>query len=166
MVEEKRGKTTGDRSRISAACSSARTWTCCSWPRPDHWHALPTVLACQAGKDVYVEKPLATSIAEGRAMLDAARAAQPHRADGRPAAQQPALTRRPSSSSSPASWAKSAWCAPGPISTGSSPSATRRTAQPPAGVDYDLWLGPAPQRPSTRTGSTSTSAGSGITPAA
>ena len=29
---------------------------------PDHWHALPTVLACQAGKDVYVEKPLATSI--------------------------------------------------------------------------------------------------------
>jgi predicted dehydrogenase len=39
---------------------------------PDHWHALPTVLACQAGKDVYVEKPLATSIAEGRAMLTAA----------------------------------------------------------------------------------------------
>src|SRR5512143_705110 len=30
---------------------------------PDHWHALPTVLACQAGKDVYVEKPLAKSIA-------------------------------------------------------------------------------------------------------
>jgi predicted dehydrogenase len=39
---------------------------------PDHWHALPTVLGCEAGKDVYVEKPLATSIAEGRAMLDAA----------------------------------------------------------------------------------------------
>src|SRR5207244_8960446 len=40
---------------------------------PDHWHALPTVLACQAGKDVYVEKPLAKTIGEGRAMLEASR---------------------------------------------------------------------------------------------
>src|SRR6476661_6108486 len=40
---------------------------------PDHWHAIPTMLACQAGKDVYVEKPLAHNIKEGRAMVDAAR---------------------------------------------------------------------------------------------
>jgi predicted dehydrogenase len=40
---------------------------------PDHWHAIPTVLACQAGKDVYVEKPLAHNVREGRAMVDAAR---------------------------------------------------------------------------------------------
>ena len=40
---------------------------------PDHWHAIPTVLACQAGKDVYVEKPLAHNIKEGRAMVAAAR---------------------------------------------------------------------------------------------
>jgi predicted dehydrogenase len=40
---------------------------------PDHWHALGTVLACQAGKDVYVEKPLAHDIAEGRRMVEAAR---------------------------------------------------------------------------------------------
>jgi predicted dehydrogenase len=40
---------------------------------PDHWHAIPTVLACQAGKHVYVEKPLAHNIREGRAMVDAAR---------------------------------------------------------------------------------------------
>src|SRR6266511_1169909 len=33
---------------------------------PDHWHAIPTVLACQAGKDVYVEKPLADTIASFR----------------------------------------------------------------------------------------------------
>jgi len=40
---------------------------------PDHWHAIPTVLACQAGKHVYVEKPLAHNIREGRAMVEAAR---------------------------------------------------------------------------------------------
>ncbi len=45
----------------------------CLVATPEHWHALPAILACQAGKDVYVEKPLATSIGEGRAMVAAAR---------------------------------------------------------------------------------------------
>jgi len=40
---------------------------------PGHWHVLPTIHACQAGKDVYVEKPLGTSIGEGRAAVKAAR---------------------------------------------------------------------------------------------
>ncbi|MCL5746457.1 MAG: Gfo/Idh/MocA family oxidoreductase [Acidobacteria bacterium] len=40
---------------------------------PDHWHAIPAVLACQAGKDVYVEKPLAHNVREGRAIVEAAR---------------------------------------------------------------------------------------------
>ena len=40
---------------------------------PDHWHALMTVWACQAGKDVYVEKPLSHNIWEGRKMVQAAR---------------------------------------------------------------------------------------------
>ena len=40
---------------------------------PDHWHAIPTIMACEAGKDVYVEKPTSLTIREGRAMVNAAR---------------------------------------------------------------------------------------------
>src|SRR5580698_11674923 len=44
-----------------------------SLPLPNHWHALATIWACQAGKDVYVEKPACHNVFEGLKMIEAAR---------------------------------------------------------------------------------------------
>jgi predicted dehydrogenase len=113
---------------------------------PDHWHALATVLACQAGKDVYVEKPLATSIAEGRAMLTAA---QKHQRvvqmgtqwrSGKHWAEAIEFVRSGQLGTVGVvrGWAYHDWLG----NVGNPPD-----GEPPPGVDYDLWLGPAPQRP-------------------
>jgi predicted dehydrogenase len=39
---------------------------------PDHWHAIPMIMACEAGKDVYIEKPVSHTLHEGRRMVEAA----------------------------------------------------------------------------------------------
>jgi predicted dehydrogenase len=113
---------------------------------PDHWHALPTVLACQAGKDVYVEKPLAKTIDEGRAMLEAARRHQrvvqmgsqwrscPHIIEATEFIRAGKLGKV----NLVRGWAYLDWL----------PSiGHKQDCPPPAGVDYDRWLGPAPLRP-------------------
>jgi len=111
---------------------------------PDHWHALIAIYAAQAGKDIYCEKPLSLTIAEGRAVADAVRrggrvfqtGSQQRSSDtfrracalvrsgrlGRLEAVQVGI------------WGSSRGC--------------HLPSQPvPAGLAWDLWLGPAPWRP-------------------
>jgi predicted dehydrogenase len=115
---------------------------------PDHWHAPATVWACQAGKDVYVEKPPTSNIWEGRKMIEAARkhgrivqvgtqnrsaaytrAAKKYIADGRLGAVH--LVRVYNQKMMPNFEAVP-------------------DSDPPAGLDWDLFNGPAPQAPYNR----------------
>ena len=59
--------------RTSAGCSTTRIVDAVSIATPNHWHALMTIWACQAGKDVYVEKPCSHNVHEGRIAVEAAR---------------------------------------------------------------------------------------------
>jgi predicted dehydrogenase len=113
---------------------------------PDHWHALITIHACQAGKDVYCEKPLTLTIAEGRKMVDVARATKrivqtgsQQRSDKR-FRQACELVRN----GYVGKLQKVLVGLPGPNFPKEGPVAD---SDPPAELDYDLWLGPAPQRP-------------------
>jgi predicted dehydrogenase len=113
---------------------------------PDHWHALPAVMACQAGRDVYVEKPLAKTIDEGRAMVEAA---QRHKRVVQMGSQwrscqhiieatEMIRSGRLGKVSMARGWAYLDWL----------PSIGKvADCAPPASVDYDFWLGPAPKRP-------------------
>ncbi len=113
---------------------------------PDHWHCLPVVDACAAGKHVYVEKPLGNSIGEINAMLDAARK---YRSIVQVGQQQRSGTHWKSAIKFVQSgllgtirqvkfWGNFNYGAGNlPVPDSDSPE----------GVDYDRWLGPAPKRP-------------------
>ena len=92
--------------------------------------------ACQAGKDVYVEKPLSLCVAEGRAMVEAARAAQARRAGRHPAAVVAVRARRRPSSSAAAAIGKVTVGArvPRPERVAARASAPRPTRTPPPGL--------------------------------
>jgi len=112
---------------------------------PDHWHCLPFVEACQASKDIYIEKPLANSIAECDIMVKAARKYNRVVQVGQQQRSGPLFKK-----------------AMGLINAGAIGQLRKVNVwanfnygigdviipdQPvPAGVDYDMWLGPAPQR--------------------
>jgi predicted dehydrogenase len=112
---------------------------------PDHWHALLTVLACQAGKDVYVEKPASHNIVEGRRMVEAARKydrvvqlgtqrrSTPHVHEGIEHVRAGAIGK--------VCMAK-AWCHQKRVDIGHG-----QEAEVPPGIDYAMWQGPAPDRP-------------------
>lgn len=112
---------------------------------PDHWHCLPTVHACEAGKDVYVEKPLANSIAECHVMARAARkynrvvqVGQQQRSGQH---WQDALAVVKSGRLGTLRKIKT-W---GFFDYGKT-SPKVPDSPVPAGVDFDMWLGPAPAR--------------------
>jgi predicted dehydrogenase len=113
---------------------------------PDHWHALPTVMACEAGKDVYVEKPLSLTIGEGRVMVDVARrqkrvvqmGTQQRSAQHYADAVEYVKSGKLGTIRVVKAWAYQDWM-------GNVPKAP--DSEPPSTVDYDFWLGPAPKRP-------------------
>ena len=113
---------------------------------PDHWHALITIMACAAGKDVYVEKPMTLFVREGRWMVNAARrynrVVQAGTQQRSGVHYQHALRLiRSGRIGKIISVRMGAFrnVMPG---FGSPPDSS-----PPAGLDYGMWLGPAPQRP-------------------
>ncbi len=146
-VEKRRGKrpaTHGDFRRIL----DDRSIDAIVLGTPDHWHAIPSVLACQAGKHVYVEKPCSHTIHEGQMMLRAARRhdrvvqvgiqsrSGSHFAEAMEYIRSGALGR--------VTFAR-AW-----ESTKQGSLGRPADSDPPPGVDYDMWLGPAPKRPFNR----------------
>lgn len=113
---------------------------------PDHWHALIMIEACQAGKHVYVEKPMANSIYEAFQMEKAARhyrqvvqlgqwqRSDPHWNDAFAFVQSGKLGKVRTVKV----WCYESWLRPpGPVPDEPVPD----------GVNYDMWLGPAPSRP-------------------
>ena len=113
---------------------------------PDHWHCLTAVDACAAGKDVYVEKPLGNSIAECRVMVAAQqkyqRVVQVGQWQRSNAHFQSALEFLQGGKLGKIrmvkTWAYQGWMQNVPV---------KPDAPTPAGVDYNMWLGPATMRP-------------------
>jgi predicted dehydrogenase len=114
---------------------------------PDHWHPLNLIMACQTGKDVYVEKPISVTVEEGRKMVQAARkynrivqvGTQQRSGDHYQKAAEIVRSGQIGKVTSVHSWnyGNSAPDGIGNPADGSTPD----------GLDWDLWLGPAPMRP-------------------
>ncbi|MCX5647080.1 MAG: Gfo/Idh/MocA family oxidoreductase [Phycisphaerae bacterium] len=112
---------------------------------PDHWHALGTIMACQAGKDVYTEKPLSHNVWEGRKMIEAAR-------KYKRIVQVGMQTRSAPYAKEAVEQIRSGKLgdvhAVRVFNMMQHPLMGQGSVQPvPEGFDYDLWCGPAPKLP-------------------
>ncbi|MDR2041623.1 MAG: Gfo/Idh/MocA family oxidoreductase, partial [Tannerella sp.] len=115
---------------------------------PNHWHALQSILACQAGKDVYVEKPATHNIYEGRKLIEAAYKYNRIVQHG--------VQLRSSKSIREAirllneGLIGRVYMARGLVYRWRPDIGNQGTSKIPEGLDYDLWCGPAPMVPFTR----------------
>ncbi len=116
---------------------------------PDHWHPLMTIDACRAGAHVYVEKPISHTIREGRAMVQATREANrvvqvgthrrisPHNISGMEFLRSGKA-------------GKIGMIRAFVLYGGGGPEKPEPNEDPPPDLDWDLWCGPAPERPFNR----------------
>jgi predicted dehydrogenase len=112
---------------------------------PDHWHGPAAILACQAGKHVYVEKPCSHNIREGRLMVEAARKSGRVMQVGMQSRSSPTVRE---------AMALLREGAIGEVLVAKAWNSQKRKdighaspGEPPSGLDYDLWIGPAPMVP-------------------
>ncbi|MBY0232678.1 MAG: Gfo/Idh/MocA family oxidoreductase [Gemmataceae bacterium] len=113
---------------------------------PDHWHALPAIAAMEAGADVWVQKPISVDIAEGKAMVEAARRLKKVVQVGTQRRSTPHLIE-----------AKKDVIGAGKLGTIAHAEVycyyhmrareNPPDSKPPAHLDYEMWTGPAPMRP-------------------
>lgn len=143
-VEKESGKkpeTTKDLRKILDDKSVAAVWIA----TPDHWHAPAAILACQAGKHVYVEKPCSHNLREGRLMIEVSektgRLIQVGTQSRSTEGIQQAMARLRDGVIGEIVVAK-AWNSQRRGNIGHS-----KPAAPPEGLDFDTWLGPAPAVP-------------------
>jgi len=120
---------------------------------PNHWHSLVTIWACQAGKDVYIEKPVSHNIWEGRKMVEAARkydrivqTGTQKRSDG---GIMQAFQYINEGKMGAVKWSRG-FCYKPRFSGNGIVNGTNGPISPPETVDYNLWCGPADMEPLRR----------------
>jgi len=116
---------------------------------PNHWHALMTILACQAGKHVYVEKPVSHSIWEGRKMVEAARKYKRIVQAGTQQRSCPAV-KAAAKDIQAGVYGKVLWAHTSKFKARDPIGLVTQPQPVPAHIDYNLWAGPAPMTPVMR----------------